>query len=43
MYAGKGEELEINEVSEKLTHQHCIQDKDDEEYLDEILAYLHLG
>src|SRR5260221_3488579 len=43
MYASEGEELEIDELSEKLTHQHCIQDKDDEEYWDEILVYLHLG
>ena len=43
MYAGESEEIDINKVSMKLTHQHCIQDKDDEEYWDEILAYLHLG
>ena len=43
MYASEGEEIDIDEVSTKLTHQHCIQDKDDKEYWDEILAYLHLG
>ncbi len=43
MYTSEGEEIDINEVPAKLTHQHRIQDKDDEEYWDEILAYLHLG
>ena len=43
MYASEGKEIDIDEVSAKLTHQHHIQDKDDEEYWDEILAYLHLG
>ena len=43
MYTGIGEEVDIEEISEKLTHQHCIQDKDGEEYWDDILAYLHLG
>ncbi len=43
MYTGEGEEIDIDKVSVKLTHQHCVQDKDDKEYWDEILAYLHLG
>ena len=43
MYAGEGEEVEIEEESERITHQHRIQDKDGEEYWNEMLAYLHLG
>ncbi len=42
MYAGVGEEIDLEEELEKLMHQHCILDKDGEEYWDEILAYLHL-
>src|SRR5258708_25729672 len=42
MYAGVGEEINLEEESEKLMHQHRIPDKDGEEYWDEILAYLHL-
>ncbi len=43
MYAGEGKEVDIEEESERITHQHRIQDKDREEYWNEMLAYLHLG
>ena len=43
MYAGIGEEIEEDEVSEKLMHQHWVQDMDGEQFWDEILAYLHMG
>ncbi len=43
MYVGEGEEVETEEESERITHQHHIQDKDREEYWKEMLAYLHLG
>ena len=42
MYAGIGEEIDLEEESEKLTHEHRIPDKDGEEYWDEILVFLHL-
>ena len=42
MYAGVGEEIDLDAEYEKLTHQHRVQDTDSEEYWDEILAYLHL-
>ena len=42
MYAGVGEEIDLDTEYEKLMHQHRVQDTDSEEYWDEILAYLHL-
>src|SRR5258708_3197160 len=42
MYAGLGEEMDLEELSERLMHQHQVQDQDREGFWDEILAYLHL-
>jgi len=42
MYTRVREEIDIDTEYEKLTHQHCVQDMDSEEYWDEILSYLHL-
>ena len=43
MYAGEGEEFDLNEEDQKLNHPHWVRDKDEEEFWDDILAYLHLG
>ncbi len=42
MYMGLGEEMDLEESSERLMHQHWVQDQDGEGFWDEILAYLHL-
>ena len=42
MYTGLGEEMDLEELSERLMHQHRVQDQDREGFWDEILAYLHL-
>src|SRR5258708_2179666 len=42
MYAGVGEEIDLDTEYEKLMHQHHVQDTDSKEYWDEILVYLHL-
>ncbi len=42
MYAGVGEEKNLEEESDRLNHQHRIYDRDREEYWDGILAYLHM-
>ncbi len=43
MYAGLGEEIDLEEEHERLHHQHRVHDMDGEAYWDEILVYLHLG
>ena len=43
MYAGEGVEVEVEEEFERIAHPHHVQDKDSEEFWDEILMYLHLG
>ncbi len=40
MYAGEGEEFDLNEEDQKLNHPHWVQDKDEEGFWDDILAYL---
>ena len=42
MYAGVGEEIGLEESTEKLMHQHWVQVQDGEEFWNENLAYLHL-
>ena len=34
--------MDLEELSERLMHQHRVQDQDGEGFWDEILAYLHL-
>ena len=43
MYMGEVEEIEKEEESKSLYHHHRVQDRDREEYWNEILAYLHLN
>ncbi len=43
MYAGIGEEIDLDEEEERLNHQHCVYDQDRDEFWDGILAYLHMG
>ena len=43
MYASKAEEIDLEEESQRMDHRHRVQDKDSEDYWNEILAYLHLG
>ncbi len=43
MYAGEGEEFDLNEEDQKLNHPHWVQDRDEEGFWDDILVYLHLG
>ena len=38
-YAGEVEE----DDKEELGHTHCVSDRDDERFWDEVLAYLHFG
>jgi len=42
MYVGEGEEFDLNEEDQKLNHPHWVQDKDEEGFWDDILAYLHI-
>ena len=42
VYTGVGEEPTVEEEMMSLDHPHHVQDKDNEGYWDEILAYLHL-
>ena len=43
MYVGEGKEFDLNKEDQKLNHPHRVQDKDEEGFWDDILAYLHLG
>ena len=43
MYAGVGEEMDLEKGSEKLHHRHQVEDMDGDEYWNPILAYLHLN
>ena len=43
MYAGVGEEINLDEEDARLNHQHCVYDQDGDEFWDGILAYLHMG
>src|SRR6266436_8056777 len=43
MYAGIGEENDLDEEEERLNHQHHVYDRDRDEFWDGILAYLHMG
>ena len=43
MYAGEGEELDIEEEMGKLDHPHRVKDIDNEAFWDDILKYLHLN
>ena len=41
-YVGEGEEAVERDLEEPKEHQHRVEDRDDERFWDELLAYLHL-
>ena len=41
-YVGEGEEAIERDLENPKGHQHCVNDRDDDQFWDELLAYLHL-